>query len=129
MSQGTNFNAPILKHCHLIKGEPNYVMLGYKVPLEHTNPYGTLHGGMSATLVDIVSSMAIVDHQEESLGKLGVSVDMNISYLNGAKAGEQLLIEGRASKIGKTLAFLECEIKSKDTNKIVVKGTHTKFIG
>ena len=53
--------------------------MSYKVPEEHTNVYGTLHGGMSATLVDIVTSMAVITEDEDSYLKLGVSTNINMS--------------------------------------------------
>ena len=44
---------------------------------EHTNKNGRLHGGLTATLVDTVSTAALMTTGE---GKPGVSVDMNITY-------------------------------------------------
>ena len=41
----------------------------------HLNGFDTLHGGMTATLVDNVSTLAILSNESHP----GVSVDMNIS--------------------------------------------------
>ena len=41
----------------------------------HLNPVGTLHGGLTATLVDSISTLAIMSAESPP----GVSVDMNIS--------------------------------------------------
>lgn len=87
---------------------------------------GTLHGGFSAHLVDTVTTLALMTHPE---GTPGVSVDMNLTYLKAAKVGEEILIEARILRRGRTLAFLECEIKNKDTGSLLVKGSHTKFVG
>ena len=43
----------------------------------HLNPRGTLHGGLIATLVDSISTLAIISAESNP----GVSVDMNISYV------------------------------------------------
>ena len=43
---------------------------------EHQNRSGTLHGGMTATLVDVVSTAALMSN--ENTGP-GVSVDLSIS--------------------------------------------------
>ena len=88
--------------------------------------YGTLHGGFSAHIVDNMSTLALATVQEEF--RPGVSVDMNLTYLKPAKVGEEIIIEARALKAGKTMAFLECEIRNKD-EALLVKGSHTKFIG
>ena len=47
-----------------------------KVDEEHQNRGGTLHGGLTATLVDVVSTYALMT---TGTGAPGVSVDMNIS--------------------------------------------------
>lgn len=45
------------------------------VDKSHLNVGGTLHGGFTATLVDVVSTLAIISADSNP----GVSVDMNIS--------------------------------------------------
>lgn len=52
----------------------------------HTNGYGTLHGGFTASVVDIISSMAVLTHPKvvnniDSLPNSGVSVDIHVSYV------------------------------------------------
>lgn len=55
---------------------PGKVVCEMKVEEEHTNRGGTLHGGLTATLVDVISTMAIMNSDR---GAPGVSVDMNIT--------------------------------------------------
>lgn len=59
-----------------MSASPGKVVCEMRVEEEHTNRGGTLHGGLTATLVDIVSTIAIM-HSER--GAPGVSVDMNIT--------------------------------------------------
>lgn len=47
-----------------------------KVEEEHTNPMGGLHGGLSATLVDTVSSYALLTHKHGAVAS--VSVDIHV---------------------------------------------------
>jgi len=49
-----------------------------KVGEEHQNRGGTLHGGMTATLVDIVSTAALMSNDNTGPG---VSVDMSVSLV------------------------------------------------
>lgn len=56
------------------------------VDKEHTNDYGTLHGGFTATVVDIISSIAIITHSRvvdsiDSKPVSGVSVDLHVTYV------------------------------------------------
>lgn len=46
-----------------------------KVEEEHTNPMGGLHGGLSATLIDDVSSWGLFTHK--NAGVPSVSVDLH----------------------------------------------------
>jgi Uncharacterized protein, possibly involved in aromatic compounds catabolism len=43
---------------------------------EHENRMGTLHGGLTATLVDTLSTVALVTHK---VGVPGVTVDLHVS--------------------------------------------------
>jgi acyl-coenzyme A thioesterase 13 len=47
-----------------------------KVHEEHQNRGGMMHGGMTSTLVDVVSTCALMANENTSPG---VSVDMSIS--------------------------------------------------
>jgi len=49
-----------------------------RVDEEHQNRAGTLHGGMTATLVDIVSTAALMSNDNTGPG---VSVDMTVSLV------------------------------------------------
>ncbi len=49
-------------------------------------------------------------------------------YLSAAKVDDELVMTGRVIKEGRTLAFLEGDIVRKADNKLLVKGTHTKFL-
>lgn len=60
-----------------VSAVPGKVICELKVEEEHINKLGTLHGGLIATLVDVISSMALIN----TGGAPGVSVDMNITYV------------------------------------------------
>lgn len=56
------------------------------VEKQHTNGYGTLHGGFTAAAVDVLSSMAVLTHPRivediDSAPNSGVSVNINVSYV------------------------------------------------
>lgn len=61
----------------LVSAAPGRVTYKMEVSEEHLNPGMSLHGGLTATLVDHVSTMAMVAADNSP----GVSVDMNIRYL------------------------------------------------
>ena len=102
-------------------------MASLKIEEEHTNRGGGLHGGFSALIVDNISTLALA-HPEEPFN-FGVSVNMDLSYMKGAKIGDEILIDAKLLRKGRTLAFLEVELRNKITNELLVKGNHTKYIG
>ncbi|KRT81508.1 hypothetical protein AMK59_5515 [Oryctes borbonicus] len=116
-------------HCHAVKiltAGNGSIKAELKVANEHVNILGGLHGGYTATLVDVISSLGLLSH-EKGL-KPSVSVNMNINYLSGAKEGDTVEIFANTLKVGKSLAFLQVELKNKATGVLLAKGSHTKFL-
>ncbi|RZC32281.1 4HBT domain containing protein, partial [Asbolus verrucosus] len=97
-----------------------------KVDDDHINPMGGLHGGMSATLLDCVSSYALMSKDGPTFRH--VSVDIYLNYLKTAKINDDLLIDASVVKRGDQLAFLQAEIKNKTTGDVLVKCANTKSI-
>uniref|UniRef100_A0A665UPL5 Acyl-coenzyme A thioesterase 13 n=2 Tax=Echeneis naucrates TaxID=173247 RepID=A0A665UPL5_ECHNA len=116
----------VLSKVDVLSASPGKVVCEMRVEEEHTNRGGTLHGGLTATLVDVISTMAIMYSEA---GAPGVSVDMNITYMNAAKMGEDVLITAQVLKEGRTLAFATVDLTSKATGKLIAQGRHTKHLG
>ncbi|XP_061676936.1 acyl-coenzyme A thioesterase 13 [Syngnathoides biaculeatus] len=125
MKQRPGFDR-VLNKVEVVAAEPGKVVCEMTVAEEHTNGFGTLHGGLTATLVDVISTMAIMYSERRAPG---VSVDMNITYMNAAKLGEDVLITARVLKEGRTLAFASVDLSSKSTGKMIAQGRHTKHLG
>ncbi|XP_065362238.1 acyl-coenzyme A thioesterase 13 [Calliphora vicina] len=96
----------------------------FTVSREHLNRMGGLHGGFTATLVDMVTTYALMSKPCHP----GVSVSISVDYLKAAKEGDDVLIDANLLKAGKKLAFLECILKHKKDNSIIAKGSHTKYV-
>jgi acyl-coenzyme A thioesterase 13 len=98
----------------------------------HINSKGSLHGSVSATLIDFIGGVAIASHDLRD--KTGVSTDMHISFVGGAKAGDTIEVEGRVEKCGGTLAFTTATIRKYEPEKgegrgaLVSIGSHTKYV-
>ena len=95
----------------------------------HVNSKGSLHGAVSATIIDFTTGLAIAswDLRETT----GASVDMHISYLSGAaKIGDMLEVESKAERVGGSLAFVTIKIVKVegDTRTLVTMGQHTKYV-
>ncbi|CEJ00565.1 Putative Thioesterase/thiol ester dehydrase-isomerase (Fragment) [Rhizopus microsporus] len=109
----------VLKSFHAAGGYDALVLPGLKlvdtkdgsVSAEFQNRLESVHGGLLATAVDIGGSLAIAS---KGLYATGVSTDINISYISGAKLGETITLKAKVDKLGKTLAFTTVELYAKD---------------
>ncbi|XP_048850476.1 acyl-coenzyme A thioesterase 13 [Brienomyrus brachyistius] len=116
----------VLSKVNIVSASPGKVVCEMKVEEEHANRLGTLHGGLTATLVDVISTTAFMYTER---GLPGVSVDMNITYMNAAKVGDDVFITAQILKQGRTLGFATVDLTSKATGKLIAQGRHTKYLG
>lgn len=96
---------------------------------EHLNIYGLLHGGFTSTLVDAVSTYALLTHEKNNEHKPGVSLNLNITFMKPALSGELITINARTIRVGRTEAFISIDITKNEGKDIIVNGSHIKFIG
>jgi uncharacterized protein (TIGR00369 family) len=81
--------------------------IGCAVRPDLTNGFGTLHGGVTATLVDATAGISVY-------GLLGGSrplttVEMKVNYLRPVTHGK-VLCRARILKLGKTLAVVSADV-------------------
>uniref|UniRef100_A0A131YME3 Acyl-coenzyme A thioesterase 13 n=1 Tax=Rhipicephalus appendiculatus TaxID=34631 RepID=A0A131YME3_RHIAP len=88
------------------------------------NNLGTMQGSFSASLVDVISTYALLTLRNVR----NVSVDMNMSYVDKAVLGDTVLVEATTTKLGGSTAFLTVDIRNKKTGRLLVKGLHTKHL-
>ncbi|KAE8694964.1 Calcium-dependent protein kinase 2 isoform 1 [Hibiscus syriacus] len=109
-------------HVELI--EQGRLLCSMKIPVRFLNPMNVLHGGGTASLVDLVGSAVIHTYGLPT----GVSVEITVSYLDTAFADEEIEIEGRALRVGKTVAVVNVEFRKKKTARIFAQARHTKCL-
>ncbi len=100
------------------------VKSGYsRVELElkekHLQPFGSIHGGVSASLMDTAAYWAAYADLPEDAGF--TSLDLSVTYLAMAKEGK-LIAEGHAVKQGKSVCLTEVTVTD-DTGRLVAHGT------
>ena len=85
-------------------------------------PYGVMHGGNIATLIDSATFWACfvaMGTDEDAL----TSVDLKVSYLAPAR-DEPLRCTARMIKAGKTLFLADAEVRAED-DRLIAHGTST----
>jgi len=116
----------IYRNVQVVGAGEGWCRAEFRVEPEHTNVAGLLHGGFTASLVDSISTLALLTHHRRVPG---VSVNLSITYLKAAQVGDEVVVAAAADKIGRNLAFLSVTLSQKGTNNVLAKGTHTKYIG
>ncbi|ESP00542.1 hypothetical protein LOTGIDRAFT_157816 [Lottia gigantea] len=116
----------ILTGIKVLDGGEGNCICELPVKEELLNGVGTLHGGMTATLMDAVSTWALMTTGDS---KPGVSVDLSVSYMKAAFPGSIVVIDAKTLRAGRKLAFLTIDLKDKKTGQLLAQGKHTKYLG
>jgi acyl-coenzyme A thioesterase 13 len=121
---------------------PGRLLASFPVSQRVTNRYNTLHGGCIATLVDTVSTAALITASDQT----GVSISLSCTYLSPAPLGRALLIDARLVKKGRSIATMHVDLRlmhrpiaqEDDGEEVVVgveglplvaQGVHVKYLG
>lgn len=79
------------------------------LPVEgNTQPFGVLHGGASAVLVETLASMGAIAHGYPQ-NKAAVGVDLNITHIRSARSGRVTGV-ATALHLGRRTAVYQVEI-------------------
>ncbi|KAI9594146.1 HotDog domain-containing protein [Syncephalis fuscata] len=122
-SNNTGFDTVVLGNLKLQSAEKGHVVFTLVLEPHHLNANGNLHGGITAGIIDIVSSFSIAS---AGCYITGVSTDLNVSYLAASELGDTITIDSTCSRLGKTLAYTTTDVKKGDV--ILAQGRHTKFV-
>ncbi|OON68569.1 PaaI family thioesterase [Hymenobacter sp. CRA2] len=89
--------------------EPGRVQAELKLELQHQQQRGFAHGGLVATLADLVAGFAGVTLIPDEYGL--VTADLRVSYLHPG-LGDKLVATGWVLKAGRRLHFCEAEVRA-----------------
>ena len=95
--------------------------LSLPVAGELTNSFGTVHGGVIMSLLDVALCTAARTLHPESVGV--VTIDMSTSFI-GAGSGARLSAEARVMRNARTMSFVEAEARNED-GSLVAKAIAT----
>ncbi|ETN83755.1 hypothetical protein NECAME_07242 [Necator americanus] len=89
------------------------------------NLQGTLHGGQTASLTDIVTARAVgLTIKDQALA----SIELSVSYMLPVQLGDVIEITAYVLKLGRNVAFTEAEFRRRSDGKLAAKGRHTLAI-
>ena len=102
-----------------IAAEKGSLYCSYVVRLEMTNPYGILHGGITAGIIDDLIGATVFTL---GLANAYTTVNNNIDYFAPAKKGDIITAKTSIVKQGKTIINLQCEVFLPSKNRLIAKG-------
>jgi uncharacterized protein (TIGR00369 family) len=117
---------PYIRHLAMTVREmgPGFAAVELAVGREHLNPFGGIHGGAYASLIDTAAYWAAYSEIEAGVGL--ISIDLKIDYLAPLSQGV-ILSRGRSIKIGKTMCLAEAAATDAD-GKWLAHGTSKMMI-
>jgi len=91
----------------------------YTVRHEMTNPFGTLHGGIIAALIDDAIGATLISYGEPNFY---VSINLVVDYLASAREDDVILAKTAINKKGNQVVNAQCEVWNSDRTKLIAKG-------
>jgi len=91
---------------------------------KHLQPFGNIHGGVIASVMDAAAFWAVFPQVKDGMGL--TTVEIKVNFLAPIQKGK-LVVQGRCIKIGRTLALGEAYINSAEGN-LLGHGTATMMI-
>jgi uncharacterized protein (TIGR00369 family) len=87
----------------------------------HSNPMGTLHGGILCDLADGAMGTAYASLLED--GESFTTLELKINFLKPVRAG-RLVARGRVVSKGRTVGMTECDVED-DVGRLIARATST----
>jgi uncharacterized protein (TIGR00369 family) len=92
---------------------------------KHLQPFGVVHGGVFASIIDAAAFWAVYyDIEDPDTGI--TTVDLKLNYLAPAASG-RMIAKGRRIKLGKTLGYADAEVTDAK-GKILAHGSSTLIV-
>lgn len=102
-----------------------YSVLEIDLAQKHLQPFGMVHGGVFASIIDAAAFWSLYFAVEDQNAGL-TTVDLKLNFLAPAAAGK-LIARGRQIKMGNTLGYAEAEVTDEEGN-ILSHGTSTVIV-
>jgi uncharacterized protein (TIGR00369 family) len=102
-----------------------YSVLEIDLTKKHLQPFGMVHGGVFASIIDAAAFWSVYFGIEDQSAGL-TTVDLKLNYLAPAASGK-LIARGRQIKVGSTLGYAEAEVTD-ETGKVLTHGSSTVII-
>jgi uncharacterized protein (TIGR00369 family) len=100
------------------------VTLEFEATEKHSNPMGTLHGGVLCDVADLAMGMAFAASLEED--ESFTTLELKINFFRPVFK-EKILARAKIVKRGKSVGMVECDIKN-ETGSLVARVSSTCMV-
>jgi uncharacterized protein (TIGR00369 family) len=109
---------------NLVAAKPGEAVIEFDASEAHTNPMGTLHGGVLCDIADAAMGMAFGAALAE--GESFTTLELKINYLKPVWKS-RLKAVGRVVKQGRTIGLIECDVTD-EQGSLVARAVSTCMI-
>ncbi|XP_003579791.1 acyl-coenzyme A thioesterase 13 isoform X1 [Brachypodium distachyon] len=130
----TRYDALVVSGVRLDAAEHGRVLFSFVVTPRLASPQGYLLSGVTATLADQLGSAAFYSSGvgligvSSGVGLSGVSLEINVSYVDTATVGEEIEVEAKLLRAGKSVGVVSVDFRKKRTGKLMAQARHTKYL-
>jgi len=103
----------------LLYVEEGSLTFQYTVRCEMTNPFGTLHGGITAAMIDDAIGATLIAYGEPYFH---VTINLAIDYFAAAKEGDVIIAQSQVIKKGRQIVNAQCDVWNEDRTRLLAKG-------
>ena len=98
---------------------PGFSKVEVNIMKNHMNPFGSLHGGVYATIIDTAAYWSAYCDLPEEQGL--ITIDLKVDFL-APVSGQKMVVEGKSVKSGRTIHLAEAKAGD-DQGKLLAHGT------
>lgn len=113
-----------LQTMSLLEIEYGYSKMEIDLKRDHLQPFGIVHGGVFASIIDAAGFWAVFSEADPNVGM--TTVELKINYLAPAVDGK-LVATGNCIRMGKTLGLGEARVEN-ESGKLLAHGTTTLMV-
>jgi len=103
----------------ILRAERGQLSLRYIIRNEMTNPVGTLHGGVTSSIIDDAIGATMFSLNENCFY---TTLNLVVDYFAPARAGDVILADTAIIKKGRQIINAQCEIWNEKRTRIIAKG-------
>ena len=103
----------------ILAAETGSVTFKFTVRADMINPIGTLHGGVTAAIMDDVIGASVYSLNEEHFF---TTINNVVDYFAPAKEGDMIIANALVIKKGRQIINAQCEIWNEDRSRLLARG-------